>query len=85
MELADARSLSPETQQALRQRAVAAVVEQGLLGLGDRLRASANSMLACCPSLLTIVTYLALRVIGLTWSTPRIPFSVFSVPGAVRY
>lgn len=26
MELADARSLSPETQQALRQRAVAAVV-----------------------------------------------------------
>ena len=28
MELADARSLSPETQQALRQRAVAAVVEQ---------------------------------------------------------
>ena len=29
MELADARSLSPEIQQALRQRAVAAVVEQG--------------------------------------------------------
>ena len=29
MELADARSLSPQTQQALRQRAVAAVVEQG--------------------------------------------------------
>ena len=29
MELADARSLSHETQQALRQRAVAAVVEQG--------------------------------------------------------
>ncbi|PSP13111.1 MAG: hypothetical protein BRC49_03170 [Cyanobacteria bacterium SW_10_48_33] len=28
MELADARSLSPQTQQALRQRAVAAVVEQ---------------------------------------------------------
>ncbi|PSP13214.1 MAG: transcriptional regulator, partial [Cyanobacteria bacterium SW_10_48_33] len=29
MELADARSLSPQTQQTLRQRAVAAVVEQG--------------------------------------------------------
>jgi transposase-like protein len=29
MELADARSLSPGTQQPLRQRAVAAVVEQG--------------------------------------------------------
>jgi len=29
MELADTRSLSPQTQQALRQRAVAAVVEQG--------------------------------------------------------
>ena len=29
MELADARSLSPQTQQALHQRAVAAVVEQG--------------------------------------------------------